>query len=190
VLVARREGRRASPSDRFLAPSLAAAASLVLAAFPALAADTHGGGHGLVLAPEWTELVPLIVLFLLLIPLVNGLLFKPVFRILDAREERIDGARRRAERVERDAASVLERYRAAVSEVRAESDAERKTTLEAARRAQAEQVARERAEAERRMEATKREIDGALASARESLRRDAQALAREAAARILGRALS
>jgi len=74
--------------------------------------------------------------------------------------------------------------------VRAESDAERKATLEAARQTQAEQVARERVEAERRMEATKREIDSALESARESLRRDVEALAREAATRILGRALS
>jgi len=189
VLVARHARRMASIPRRFLAPSLTAA-GFALAAEPALATAKHGGGHDLVLFPEWTELVPLLVLFLLLIPLVNELLFKPVFRLLDAREERIDGARRRAAQLEHGAAAVLERYRVAVSEVRAESDAERKATLEAARQTQTEQIARERVEAERRMEATKREIDGALESARESLRRDVEALAREAATRILGRALS
>ena len=176
MLVARHARRMATIPQRFLAPSLAAV-GFALMAEPALATAKHGGGHDL-------------VLFLLLIPLVNELLFKPVFRLLDAREERIDGARRRAALLEHDAAAVLERYRAAVSEVRAESDAERKATLEAARQTQAEQIARERVEAERRMEATKREIDGALESARESLRRDVEALAREAATRILGRALS
>jgi F-type H+-transporting ATPase subunit b len=169
---------------------LSSIAALFFAASPALASEGHGGGHSLVLFPEWTELVPLIVLFLLLIPLVNTLLFKPVFRILDAREERIDGARRRATRLEHDAAAVVERYRLAVSEVRAEADAERKASLEAARRAQAERIAVERAEAERQLEASRRELDGALVGARESLRRDVEALAREAATRILGRSLS
>ncbi len=188
MLAARHRGRTGSQSRTFLPPGLAV--GLLLAAAPAIAAGGHGGGHDLVLFPEWAELVPLLLLFLLLIPLVNGLLFKPVFRILDAREERIDGARRRAGRLEQDAAAVLERYRVAVSEVRAESDAERKTTLEAARRAQAELVAGERVAAEHRMEAARREIDGALGSAREGLRRDVESLAREAAARILGRSLS
>ncbi|MCC6641803.1 MAG: ATP synthase F0 subunit B [Deltaproteobacteria bacterium] len=162
----------------------------MLAASPARASDAHGGGHGLVLFPELTELVPLLVLFVLLIPLVNHLLFKPVFRILDARTERIDGARRRAARLDQDAAGVLERYRVAVAEVRSASDVERKATLETARRAHVDLVAAERSAAERRMDTTRREIDSALADARQRLRQDVEALAHEAAARILGRALS
>jgi F-type H+-transporting ATPase subunit b len=166
------------------------AASHVLLAAPAFASEGHGGGHSLVLFPEWTELVPLILLFLLLIPLVNTLLFKPVFRILDAREERIDGARRRAARLDQDAAAVVERYRASVAEVRAESDTERKATIDAARRIQADRIASERAEAERHLEAARAELDTELVGARASLRQDVELLAREAATRILGRPLS
>jgi len=190
VLAARRRGPTRSRPHSLLPAGLALAAACVLAAAPALAVEGHGGGHGLVLFPEWTELVPLIALFVLLIPLVNALLFKPVFRILDARTERIDGARRRAGRLEQDAAAVLERYRVAVAEVRASSDAERKATLEAARRAQASRVADEREAAERRIESARHEIDSALADARQRLRHDVEALASDAAARILGRALS
>ncbi len=185
---ARREGRPGSLTRRVL--GLGSAAGIVAAAPAALAADAHGGGHGLVLFPEWTELVPLMVLFVLLIPLVDRLLFRPIFQILDAREERIDGARRRSAQLDQDAAAVLERYRVAVNQARAEADTERKATLDAARRAQAERIARERAEAERRREEARTAIDGALGSAREALRRDVETLARDAAARILGRTLS
>lgn len=178
-----RSGSRASVRRLVVAGAL-------LASTPALAEQGHGGGHGLVLFPEWTELLPLVVLFLILIPLSNLLLFQPVFRILDARAERIDGARRRAARLEQDAEAVLARYRGAVQTARAEADSERKTTLDAARRAQAERVARERAEVELQMERTRREIESSLEAARTSLRRDVDSLAQQAAARILGRSLT
>ena len=142
------------------------------------------------LFPEWSELIPLIVLFLILIPLTNAILFKPVFRILDARNERIEGARKRATKLDQDAAGVVERYRSAVRAVRAEADSERKATVEQARRAQSEQIAEERSEAERRMEAARREIESSLTRARESLRSEIESLARDAAARILGRTVS
>ncbi len=176
-------------SARRLRPALLAAASAVCAARPAHAAG-DGGGHGLVLFPEPAELIPLIVLFLLLIPLVNALLFQPLFRILDAREERIDGARKRAARLEQEAAAVVERYRAAVAGVRAEADVERKATLEAARRAQGERVGAERSAAEQRIEAARAAVERELVTARASLRGDVEALARDAAERVLGRALS
>jgi F-type H+-transporting ATPase subunit b len=173
-----------------LARLAAGAVGSLASAAPAFAEEGHGGGHELVLFPEPAELVPLIVLFILLVPLLNHLLFKPVFRILDAREERIDGARKRAAKLEQDAAAVMERYRSAVATARAEAEEGRKATLDAARHAHAERVARERHEAEGRMEAAKREIDAALVGARASLRGEIEGLARDAASRILGRAVS
>ncbi len=169
--------------------SLTVLAGALLAARPALASGGEEG-HELVLFPEWNELIPLIVLFLILIPLTNAILFKPVFRILDARNERIEGARKRAAKLDQDAAGVVERYRTAVRAVRAEADAERKATVEQARRAQAEQIGAERGEAERRMEAARRDIESSLARAREGLRSEIESLARDAAARILGRTVS
>lgn len=162
----------------------------LVVATSAFAEEGHGGGHDLVLFPKPAELIPLIILFLLLIPLLDRLLFQPIFRILDARDERIAGARKRAAKLELDAAAVMERYRSAVATVRGEADEARKATLDEARRAHGERVARERNEAERRMEAAKREIDAALESARGSLRGEVEVLAREAASRILGRAVS
>ena len=161
-----------------------------LAALPAAAEEGHGGGHELVLFPEPFELVPLIVLFVVLVPVLDRLLFRPLFRVLDARDERIEGARRRSARLEKDAAAVAERYQSAVSDVRAEADAARKETIDEARRAHAERVGRERYEAEQRLEAAKRELDAALVRAREGLRGEVEGLAREAASRILGRVVS
>lgn len=190
MVAARRRGPTRSRPHGLRRITATLAVAPVLGAAPAFASEGHGGGHALVLFPEWAELIPLIILFVLLIPLVNALLFKPVFQIIDARTERIDGARRRAARLEQDAEAVLERYRAAVSDVRAAADAERKATLDEARRAQAARVAAERAAAERRIETARGEIDSALRAARQHLQQDVESLANEAAARILGRALS
>ena len=52
------------------------------------------------------------------------------------------------------------------------------------------QSAEARAEAEREIERAREQIGAGLAEARESLRPQAELLAREAAARVLGRALS
>lgn len=167
---------------------------MLLAALPALASEEHGGGHGgghgLEIFPTVSELLPLMVLFILLIPIVNAVLFKPIFSVLDARDERIDGARRRSANLERDAAAVIERYRSAVAEVRAEAEVERRATLDAARRAHEERVTAERKQAEGLLDTARGELASSLESARHVLQQDVELLAREAAARILGRPLS
>lgn len=167
-----------------LSGALGAAASCLVAT-PAVAA-----GGGLELFPKPSELIPLIVLFLILIPLANQLLFKPVFRVLDAREERIEGARRRAERLARDAEALVGRYREAVEGVRSEADRTRKQVLEEARQRHAQQVGAERAAAEERIERARAEIGSEVATARTGLRGEVERLAQEAADRILGRAHS
>ena len=96
-------GMRNTGSRRARTITGAGAAFAALVAAPAQAAD------GLVLVPEATLLVVLLVAFTLLVFPVNALVFKPLFRVLALREERIAGARRRALELERDAADVLAR---------------------------------------------------------------------------------
>lgn len=167
---------------------LAASAGIatVWAARPALAAS-----GGIEILPDWTGLLPiLLVLFALLIFPVNKLIFGPLFRVLDEREDRIDGARARAVQVDGEAEQVLARYADAVAQARVEAAGERKTRLDGARAEEKQETAGARAAAEAEIDRACSELDSALEEARSGLRPQAEALAREAAARILGRELS
>lgn len=165
-----------------------------------LAASAAEGG--LVLLPElppgiaeaigapvgWGTLL-LIVFFVVLLFPVNALLFQPLLRVLEQREERISGTRARAEKLEREAAEILARYERSLAETRAESEQERRALLEEVRREAQGETAAARREAEQRIERARREVGLALDGARSGLRGQAEELARQAASQVLGRAL-
>jgi len=145
---------------------------------------------GLQILPDLTTKLPLlIVLFALLIFPVNAMLFKPIFRVLDAREERTTGTRNRAESVMKHAEATLAEYERAVREVRAESEQSRKREASAARQETAGVIEQARAESERQLERAKTELAAALEQSRQILRTQVQSLADEAASQVLGRSL-
>jgi F-type H+-transporting ATPase subunit b len=154
-----------------------------------LAGDAAAAEGGLELMPDLQLLGALLILFALLVVPVNAIIFKPIFRALDEREDKISGTRARAERLERDAQAVLERYQSAVREVREEAESARRARLETTRGETAQTTAEARAAAEGEIERARAELSAALEDARASLRAQSQELAREAAARVLGRAL-
>lgn len=161
-----------------------AVAAAMGVATPALAADA------LVLEPNPPILGALIVGFVLLIFPANQLIFKPIFRALDEREERIQGARNRASQIQRDADGVLSDYETRIREARFDADTARKDAIAAARGEQTTMTAGARSEAEAEIERARAALAGELEDARVQMRADAQELARAAAAQILGRSLS
>ncbi len=176
-----------SQPDRRILAGLAAplaASALLVTATPALASE-----GGLQIYPD-AKLVYLIVGFAVLIPILDALLFRPIFRVLDERHQRIEGAKARADEVQRHAGELVQRFELAVQQARSGAEAERQQVLERERREHAARVASERQEAERSLQAARREVARAVTDARQFLRRDAESLAREAAARVLGRSLS
>jgi F-type H+-transporting ATPase subunit b len=176
-----------SQPDRRILAGLAvplAAGALLLTAAPALASE-----GGLQIYPD-SRFLYLLVGFAILIPIVDVLLFRPIFRVLDERHERIEGAKARADEVQRRASELVQRFELAVQQARAGAEAERQQLLERERRDHATRVASEREEAERSLATARREVARAVTDARQFLRRDAESLAREAAARVLGRSLS
>ena len=174
----RRHRRRLLAS---LTPALAA---------PLVAGEALASEGNLVLVPTVPMLVALLLFFALLIVPVNALLFRPIFKVLDARAEKIAGTRRRAEKLAAEADEVLARYQRSIREVREEAEQDRKERLAVARRESAEQSAGARAGAEREIEQARGQIQAGLADARSQLRPQAELIAREAAARVLGRSLS
>ena len=161
-------------------------ACLLCTASPSAVFAAEGG---LVLTPQPDLLIALLVFFLLLVVPVHKVLFAPLLRVLDEREEKIAGTRARAEKLERNASETLARYQSSVRQTRDEAELERRATLEEVRREAQRETAAARSEAEGRIEAARTEVDTALESARGGLRAQAEELARQAASQVLGRAL-
>lgn len=133
--------------------------------------------------------IMLIAFSLLVFPL-NTLIFQPIFRALDARADRIQGARTRSEHLQREADGILERYESAVRAVRGEAEAARQVEILRAREEQSALTAQAKQEAERQLESARADLARSLETARASLRANADELARAAAEQVLGRALS
>jgi F-type H+-transporting ATPase subunit b len=164
-----------------------AVAPLAIAAFTAR--DAMASEGGLVLLPDPPVLVVLILFFAVLVPVINQLLLRPMLRVLDARAERTDGARRRAARLEEQVRDVVARYETSIREVRQSAEASRREVLEDARRRAGEETLAARSDAETELGRVRRELAETVGRARQGLRAQAQDLAREAAARVLGRAI-
>jgi F-type H+-transporting ATPase subunit b len=162
-------------------PGLPAAATLLL---PSLA---HAAEGGLQIIPDASRLIPLLVLFIVLVPILNALLFKPLLRVLDEREQRIDGARTRATELARQAGELVARHDAAIREARERAHGEHVRLVEAARGEHQTTVGEARKSAETELVAARAAITRVADAARTSLAAEAEQLAREIATRLLGR---
>jgi F-type H+-transporting ATPase subunit b len=166
------------------------AALLLAPPLLALAAPAHASGGELVLIPDPVTVGILLVVFALLIAPVNALLFKPVFRVIDDREDKIGGARRRAAHVVREGDAVLSEYEGALRAAREQVELDRRGRIDEARSEHASLTGSARAEAERELERARAELQVSLVAARAMLRSQAEELAGTAAERVLGRSLS
>jgi F-type H+-transporting ATPase subunit b len=130
-----------------------------------------------------------VVLFLLLIYPVNRLFLRPLTQVLERREESTLGAVAEAEELlaqasrlqdelEQGLRGARERARARQAELAAETQEQERHVLERARE-----------DASRTVDAVRDTVAEELDAARAAMRTDATALAREAAEKILGRAL-
>jgi F-type H+-transporting ATPase subunit b len=134
-------------------------------------------------------LIQMIVAFVLLIPLANAVVFKPLVAVLDEREARIAGASGQAKDVTTRADSVFGRYQEAVTAARHDADESRRETLDAARKSQSDVTAAARTDAEQKVAEVRSEVAASADEARGQLRSESDALARTVAAQVLGRAL-
>ena len=156
----------------------------LFSALPAHAADD------LDLTPDRLITVILLVAFVSIVFPLNALIFRPLLRVMDEREDKIEGSRRRAAYVQAQAEDALARYEAALRDEREESMLERRAQLEAARGDFLSITRRAKAEAQRELENAREELDASLGEARGTLREGSEELARLAAERILGRSVS
>ena len=145
--------------------------------------------HLVDLSSQITRAVHVGFLMVLAFPL-NALIFQPIFRALDARAERIQGARDHSSQLEEEANNVLEQYESAIRDARVDAEANRQAELTAAREEQSTMTAQARSDAEAELARARTEMTRSLAEARATLRESAEDLATAAAEQVLGRTLS
>lgn len=148
----------------------------------------HAAGK-LVLVPDLPTLGILIVGFVLLIAPLNAMIFRPLFRVIEEREAKIEGATRQARDLVAQATELTEQYRSSIREAREAAEGARKEQLEAARSEHGSITGDAKAESEIEIGRARQEIKNSLVEARSSLESASADLAKVAAERILGRAL-
>jgi F-type H+-transporting ATPase subunit b len=155
-----------------------------LAALPAQASDT------LELMPDPIVTGILLIAFIIIIFPLNSLIFQPLIRVMEEREEKIGGARTRAEQVQQQAQEALDRYEESIRTAHEEATAERRRKLDVARSEMQAVTAKAKEEATADISRAREELGASLGEARDTLRGSAEELATLAAERILGRSLS
>jgi F-type H+-transporting ATPase subunit b len=132
-----------------------------------------------------------VIFFVLLLTVIlDRLLFKPILRVIQQREEAIRSARDLAERSAAEARAATAEFEQKTSAARAEVYRQMDEMRRAALAERAEILARTRAEAEAEIAAAAARLDADAAEARRRLEADAEALGAAAAERILGRKVS
>ncbi len=156
-----------------------------------LAALPAQGAEQLELLPDFVVTVPVLIIFFVVVTLiVNPLIFQPLMKVMDEREERIDGARRRADQVQQQAEEALGRYEESIRAAHDEATGERRRRMDAAREELVRLTNLAKEEAQREVTRAREELSTLADEARESLREAAGDLAALAAERILGRSLA
>lgn len=144
---------------------------------------------GIQLVPDGTIVIH-IALILLMIFILNRTLFRPVNRILAAREERTKGRSGEAQTILQDVEANLSKYERTLREARAEGYQLLERERAEALRVRQEQVVAVREDLQQTLEGQKRELEAQAGSARQTLQQRAREMAANISSRILHRTAS
>lgn len=137
---------------------------------------------------DWT-LGLQIINFLILLFVLNVLLYRPLRELLGKRKGAIDGGHARARELQQSIDDKMARYQEQLQVARLQGNEERAVLRAAALKDEAQIVAEAHASASERLQQIKDRVAAEAGQARQQLRGDAEVLAGQVAARILGRAL-
>lgn len=138
------------------------------------------------IALDYTVLIQ-IVAFLVFWFLLTKLLFKPFIGLLEERERRTEGAKAEAAALKEEGERLSKEYERAIAQAREEGRAAKEGIIQEARQLRERLLSQAREEAARMVEAAREEIHKELERGRELAAREAEAIARQMAEKILGR---
>ncbi|CAN5750783.1 hypothetical protein BH09MYX1_BH09MYX1_08170 [soil metagenome] len=152
----------------------------------AIRAMSQSGGGGVTVDFDKTLLVQ-VVLFVGLWLVLKPLLFDPMLKLFEEREKRTEGAISEAREIDLKSVAAKTKYDDAVGKARAEGATERDKLRGEGVRKENEVLAQARIEAQAKIEQGRKQSQEELAKAKQDLTIERQQIARELAARVLGR---
>lgn len=122
--------------------------------------------------------------------ILKSLVFRPVMELFDARKGAIEGAKLEAVRLEEDAADKRAQFEGELRKVSAAAGQERDKQRSDAQKLARDLTEQARQQAQQTQTSAKAQLDAEAATARERSLAEVPALARQIAAKLLGRSLS
>ena len=142
-----------------------------------------------ILDVDATMLVYVVVFFLLFF-ILRHFVFKPMMALFDAREAAIDGAKREARALEKEAESKLAAFEDEMAKVRAEVGADRERLKARTRRTEAELIERVRVDTSKLVADADAKMSVEAKRVRSEISASSPALAQAIAEKLLGRSVA
>jgi F-type H+-transporting ATPase subunit b len=130
-----------------------------------------------------------LVNFIVLLVALNFILFKPVLEIMRERQQTIGGAFTDAKTAQEKMNSLLEQYNVSLADAKQKATAAYNTLYQQGLDSQRDTIAAERAKATELLDKARAEISGASNAAKAELKKEAEKLAQDISAKLLGRAV-
>jgi len=137
---------------------------------------------------DWTLLLQF-ANFMILLAVLNTLLFKPLRAILAARKATVDGDLAKARSLDEQVQSQVAEYEAKLQEARQRGSQERTALRQAAQAEEARLLGTANEKASQRLQSLKDQVAVEAEAARQGLRGETEALARQIAGKVLGRSV-
>jgi len=137
---------------------------------------------------DWTLLLQF-VNFMILMAVLNALLFKPLRAALKARRETIEGSKAKVQDIDEQVQAQIARYEAQLQEARQQGGAERSALRKTAQEEEARILGGANQKSAEKLQTIKEQIQGEADAARQALRSETEALAKDIAGKVLGRAI-
>ena len=142
------------------------------------------------LIPTWPEFIIGIIVFAVVFGVLGKILLPRITKMLEEREDAIEGGLNRADEAQAEAQRVLDQYRAQLDDARHEAARLRSEATEQGAQIIAEMRERAAAEARRITESAQAQLEAERQAALQTLRTEVGSLAVELASRIVGESLT
>lgn len=127
--------------------------------------------------------------FMILMAVLNALLFKPLRAALQARKEIIEGSKAKVQDIDDQVQAQISRYEAQLQEARLKGGQERAALRKTAQEEEARILGEANRQSAEKLQVIKEQIQKEAGVARQALRNETEALAKDIAGKVLGRAV-
>jgi len=127
--------------------------------------------------------------FMILMAVLNALLFKPLRAALQARREAIESSKAKVHDIDEQVQAQIARYEAQLQEARLQGAQERATLRKAGQEEETRILGAANQTTAEKLQTIKEQIQEEAGTARQALRNETEALARDIAGKVLGRAI-